>query len=106
MIKVTTISRRSSEIDVDDVAFLSLPFHITGDPFVSKLCELFEFVHYVPLSAGGLESRESVKIEDLVKLTRNQELIGEAVEAFLSHELPFLSHYHGQLELLHRQSLA
>ena len=105
MIKVTTISRRSSKFDVDDVAPLGLAFHVAGDPLVSKLSELLEFVHNVPLSAGGLESRESVEIEDLVDLTRNQELICEAVEAFLSHKLPVLSHYQGQLELFHRQSL-
>jgi hypothetical protein len=102
VLKVTTISRRSSKFDVDDVSPLGLPFHVPGDPLVSKLSELLEFVHYVPLSASGLESRESVKIEDFVELTCYQELIGEAVEAFLSHKLPVLSHYQGQLELLHR----
>ena len=105
MIKVSTISRRSSKFDGYNVAPLGLPFHVTCDPLVSKLSELLEFVHNVPLSTGGLESRESVEIEDLADLTRNQELICEAVEAFLSHKLPVLSHYQGQFELLHRQSL-
>jgi hypothetical protein len=62
VIKVTAISIRSSKFDVDDVSPLGLPFHVTGDPLVSKLSELLEFVHYVPLSAGGLKSREGVEI--------------------------------------------
>jgi hypothetical protein len=105
VIKVTTISRRSSKFDVDDVSPLSLPFHVPGDPLVSKLSELLEFVHYVSLSASGLESREGIEIKDLAELTCHQELVGEAIETFLSHKLPVLSHYQGQLELLHRQSL-